>query len=476
VTFVITTIQLSFDYFQEMNSLEKNVAMVDKTYTKSIAASLWDMQYSQLQIQVEGILNIAGIQKVEVLDDRKVIVKTGSIENIKTVKHTFDLIKYDNNKNPIKLGKLVVYGNVDQVLGKIYEKIFLIFISQFVKTLLVSFLIYLSIQHLITRHIIHISNYLKQVRVGSLNKELSLDREEISKKSEEGDEFDNLVFSINQMQGEINQSYHELSLLNKDLEEKVDAKTKLILDQRSMLEYTSKMSTLGEMAGGVAHEINNPITIISSLNRIIRKSVEKGSTDPKVLFKCCDDIDNTISRISKIITGLRVICRDGTNEDFKPEKISDILNDSLSVCREKFKSRGIELKINLNHDVYQTEVNGGRIQLSQVFLNLLGNSFDAIENLPEKWIQIESTIENEKLVIRFMDSGAGIPKELQEKIFNPFFTTKEVGKGTGLGLSLSSSIIKQHQGEFAIDNNSRNTCFVITLPVSGRETCLKQAI
>jgi signal transduction histidine kinase len=227
----------------------------------------------------------------------------------------------------------------------------------------------------------------------------------------------------------------------------------------------SKMAAIGEMAGGIAHEINNPLTIISSSNRLIRKIVEKGVEDKSLVLKYCDNIDKTVSRITKIINGLKTVSRDSSNEDFSSTQVGDILNDILSLCSEKFRTNGTEVRLDLTLEVFQTEVLCRRIQISQVFLNLVSNSFDAIEYLDERWIKIDCERLDNKLVLRFIDSGTGIPKEIQEKIFRPFYTTKEVGKGTGLGLSISKTIISNHKGDFFIEKHSLNTCFIITLPI-----------
>lgn len=249
-------------------------------------------------------------------------------------------------------------------------------------------------------------------------------------------------------------------------EERQKTNEKEIEAARIQLIQSSKMASLGEMAGGIAHEINNPITVISSANRIMRKSLEKGITDPEFYTKFLDTIDTTVTRISTIILGLRTVSRDGTNEEFKQEKLADIFNDILGLCGEKFKNHGVEFKIDLENEIYQTSINCGRVQLSQVFLNLLDNSYDAIEKLSEKWIKIDCHIKDEKLIIQFTDSGPGIPQAIQEKILNPFFTTKEIGKGTGLGLSIANSIIKNHGGQLHVDKASKNTCFILSLPIS----------
>lgn len=471
VTFVITGVQLGYDYFQEMGILEKNLMLVNKSYTKGVAASLWQFDEVQMQAQLDGIVTIPGIQYARIYHDDKIFAKAGALLDVQTIKKTFDLY-YTNSLKKTLVGKLEVYANVDEVMSKIYRKVFIIFITLFIKTIIVSFLIYLVIQRLITRHIEKINHYLKSFTVDFTSSDLSLDRKKKSSgiiDADGVDELDSLVASINEMRAKLENSYLEISALNKNLEEKVELKTQVILEQRQNLEYSSKMSTLGEMAGGIAHEINNPMAMISALNRVLKKSVERGIVDPDKFIKCCEDIDNTVIRITKITAALRVVSRDATNEDFSTCLLKDILDDVLALSGEKFKNNGIEIKIDMSHLNQETTIECCRVQLSQVFINLLGNSYDAIEFLSERWVKILIEQEQENVVIKFIDSGPGIPLDIQEKIFQPFFTTKEIGKGTGLGLSLSNSIIKKHGGIFSIDKKSEHTCFVITLPIKGEK-------
>ena len=112
----------------------------------------------------------------------------------------------------------------------------------------------------------------------------------------------------------------------------------------------------------------------------------------------------------------------------------------------------------------EIEIECRLIQIEQVLLNLLNNSFDAIADLEEKWIRVDVEAEDHFVNIKVVDSGKGIPAEASEKIMMPFFTTKEVGKGTGLGLSISSGILKSHGGELSLDRNAANTTFVIRVP------------
>lgn len=248
-----------------------------------------------------------------------------------------------------------------------------------------------------------------------------------------------------------------LRMLNEELDQKVK-------EQTENLVHSFKMSSIGEMAAGIAHEINNPLTIISATCSFLKSSVNKNNLTNEKLVSSIDKIEKTIVRMTKIIQGLKNVSRDSSEEEFASVLLRDLMTDVVSVCSEKFYNNGVQLLIDLNDPVYDQSFDCRRVQMSQIFINLLGNSFDAIENLPEKWSKIECLDVDGQLIFKVIDSGHGISKEIQEKIFLPFFTTKPVGKGTGLGLSLSISIIRDHAGTFLIDNQCPNTCFVITLP------------
>lgn len=247
-------------------------------------------------------------------------------------------------------------------------------------------------------------------------------------------------------------------------EEIVEERTKTIKEQQVQLIHSAKMSSLGEMAGGIAHEINNPLAIISSANSILKKIYKQPDRDPVLIEKCTQNIDKTVERITKIIQGLRVVTRDGTGELLSAVTIRDLMSDVLSLCSERFKNHGVGLFVDLDNPVFSTTILCKRVQISQVFINLLGNAYDAVEGLDEKWVKIEFYDLGDFVEFKITDSGKGIPHEIKEKVFKPFFTTKPIGKGTGLGLSLSASIINDHSGSFTIDDQNSNTCFVIQLP------------
>ncbi|HXH75352.1 MAG TPA: PAS domain-containing sensor histidine kinase [Bacteriovoracaceae bacterium] len=241
-------------------------------------------------------------------------------------------------------------------------------------------------------------------------------------------------------------------------------KESIIIEQNAIIASASRMSMLGEMAGGIAHEINNPLAIISGTIHVLRKMITKGQANVQVLEGMFDDVDLTIKRMTKIINGLRNISRDSDGEKFTPTSIEDCLNDVLGVCSEKFNSHGIELRVSVPVDIRNETIDVMRIQFSQVLLNLLINAFDVVNMLEEKWIKICIHLTDSTATFKIIDCGRGIPVEIQEKIFQPFFTTKEIGKGTGLGLSLSRTIIEKHAGTFKLDKDCENTSLVICIP------------
>lgn len=237
-----------------------------------------------------------------------------------------------------------------------------------------------------------------------------------------------------------------------------------LTEQQQALAASSKMSALGEMAGGVAHEINTPLAIIQMRTDQILECLAEKSLDEKVLETSMQSIDQTVKRISKIVNGLRAFARDGKEDPFVNCSIAEIVEDTFSLCRERFNNHGVQLDF-VHSDSAIISCRPG--ELAQVFLNILNNAYDAIQSLPEKWVVVSAEVIGAEVCIRVTDSGLGIPADIQAKLMQPFFTTKEIGKGTGLGLSISRGIVEAHGGKMYIDSDCKNTCFVVSLPVAG---------
>jgi signal transduction histidine kinase len=146
-----------------------------------------------------------------------------------------------------------------------------------------------------------------------------------------------------------------------------------------------------------------------------------------------------------------------------PCSLNQILLDSLIICDDKIKRHGIILNMT---NIHNCQIIAREVEISQIIVNLLSNSVDAIEHLEQKWIKITSQYQDDCVELSFCDSGNGIDKAVADKIMEPFFTTKEVDKGTGLGLSISKGIIESHGGKLFIDHSKPNTTFVMRIPAT----------
>lgn len=245
-----------------------------------------------------------------------------------------------------------------------------------------------------------------------------------------------------------------------------------ILTEREMTEAkarlisATKMAALGEMSGGIAHEINNPLTVIQARAFQLTQMVESQKLNPEKIKQAAESISRTADKIAKIIKSVRSFAREGTYDPFEFVSVRQIVEETLEFCRTRFYNHGVEIEVeSLDEEI---EIECRVIQIEQVLLNLLNNSFDAVQNLESKWIRIsvkESSIEGSEYIdIIVTDSGQGIDKELAAQIMTPFFTTKDSGMGTGLGLSISRGIVQGHKGDLLIDLEAANTSFVIRLP------------
>ncbi|AZZ38010.1 hypothetical protein CIK05_14760 [Bdellovibrio sp. qaytius] len=263
--------------------------------------------------------------------------------------------------------------------------------------------------------------------------------------------------TLNKMVGQ-----NKISILGFDVTEDFNKQNTINQIQAKAVQ-SSKLAVLGELAAGVAHEINNPLMILTSVAFVVQKHIEQNKFDqlPEKLEK----IQSTITRISRIVNGLRTYARDGENDPMMPVNIADVILESLELCVESIRYQNIEITFD-NQMTIPAIVSCRDTQISQVILNLISNAKDAVLPLKEKWIKVILRQVEKNVVLEVMDSGSGISLDIREQIFQPFFTTKDVGNGTGLGLSISNEIIKTHYGRLFVDHNHPNTCFTIELPLA----------
>lgn len=232
------------------------------------------------------------------------------------------------------------------------------------------------------------------------------------------------------------------------------------LEQRNI--NTSKMSSIGEMAGGIAHEVNNPLTVISTQAQLLKMSIDNERFNIDFLNKSIELILRGSQRISSIIGKLKTFA---LNDQFQSPiniSIKQLIDETMIFCKTKFKTQHVLVYYDhLSEDIC---IECYPHQLVQVLLNLFNNSYEAMENLNEKWIKIEAIEKNSKVEISITDSGHGISEKNQQRLFQPFFSTKNAAYGTGLGLSNALGYVQFHNGRIHYDKSSKNTRFIIELP------------
>lgn len=225
----------------------------------------------------------------------------------------------------------------------------------------------------------------------------------------------------------------------------------------------SKMAALGEMASGIAHEINNPLAIVHGYADKIFRMAMSNKVETENLLRLSKKILSGTDRIQSIVKSLAKLSYKPSDRILQTVTLNEIVQDVLGVSREKFQSNGIT--IHLSPNLEKIKLQCAPIEISQMLLNLFNNAYDAVDPLDERWVKLDAKVQDDILELRFTDSGKGIPKDVQTKLFDPFFTSKDVGKGTGLGLSISRRLLERHDGSITLDVKNPNTCFVIKLPL-----------
>lgn len=243
-----------------------------------------------------------------------------------------------------------------------------------------------------------------------------------------------------------------------------DRTEKRLESERGKVIHASKLTALGEMAGGIAHEINTPLAIIKLNAELMGDALKERTIDPQAFMIQLESVIRVTDRAAAIIKGLKALSRNSQAEPVTDVPVRALLEQTLIFCTEKFRMNGVSLEV--AGEAGAPAVRGVETQLSQVLLNLLNNAYDAALGGTEKWVRIEIGARAGRAEIRVLDGGSGVPPGLRDRIFQPFFTTKEIGRGTGLGLSVSKSIMDHHGGSLTLDEASPNTCFVMSVPLA----------
>jgi histidine kinase len=245
-----------------------------------------------------------------------------------------------------------------------------------------------------------------------------------------------------------------------------------VLVIKEQLVQASKMATLGEMATGIAHELNQPLSVIKTASSFLLSWLEKGQeVDILVLGSMVEEIDSHVDRAAAIINHIREFGRKSEARR-EPVQINQALDRALDIFSQQLRVRDIEVV--KGYQLHLPPVMADSNRLEQVFINLLINARDAIEEKRERLgggdapgtITVTASVAGNRVRVEIRDSGIGIPSSHLDKIFEPFFTTKPVGRGTGLGLSISYGIVQEFQGSMHVESvEHEGANFILQFPL-----------
>jgi PAS domain S-box len=250
---------------------------------------------------------------------------------------------------------------------------------------------------------------------------------------------------------------------NTDVTDQLAAEASL-RDKQEQLVQAAKLASIGELASGMAHELNNPLNNIGLFVGNALHQLEAGHIDPPRLRYNLQMTLQQVNKAAAIITHLRTFARTAATQP-EPVSLHRVIRSAVSLVEAQLRLQNVQLTLDPGPD--DLVVLGNAIQLEQVFINLLTNARDAVEQTADKRITISRHVHGTHIDVAVSDTGSGISPEHQARVFDSFFTTKEIGKGTGLGLSISYGIIKDHGGTITVESKAgKGTTFVVRLPIA----------
>jgi len=294
----------------------------------------------------------------------------------------------------------------------------------------------------------------KRVSAGNLEKRIPV---------RDSDEFGEVAETFNTMTAALRKSHAELREAAEVLEQKVETRTQELRQAQAETVRGEKLASVGLLASGIAHEINNPLTGVLTFSSLLRQKMPEGSQDAEDL----DIVIRETKRCASIIRRLLDFARDKPPEK-KFSDLNQIIADTVRIVEQPAQLNNIDITLDFDRDLPQVWLDPN--QIKQVVMNLVVNAQHAIDArgsivIRTRFIQAASAEQTPSVEFTVTDSGCGIPEENLRRIFDPFFTTK-IGKGTGLGLSVSHGIVEAHGGSISVESEvGRGTTFRVTLPL-----------
>jgi signal transduction histidine kinase len=455
ITLLLTSTELYLDYSRDVGAIDQRMAEIDSGYRQSLGEGLWRLDARQLQLQVEGIYHLPDISYVELREatDRAApfLVTAGIHQPNAPVRREFR-IPYTNRGAEQLLGILVVEATYDHIYHRLFDTVAVIMVSQAIKTFFVSFFILLIVHRLITRHLTAIATWLGESDLRGPQAPLRLERHQ----PWPPDELDDLVGAFNQREADLREAERKN------------------LDAQMQLAHANRMSTMGQLAASIAHEVNQPIGA-SLMNA--ETALRWLAASPPKLENAGQSLSRIITdskRAADIIDRVRDLARKAPAQREELD-INEVILQVTGLTRSEISHRGVSVQTRLAKSL--PNIWGDRIQLQQVMLNLIMNAIEAMSEVNEGSRDLlisTNKAEADGVLVAVSDSGQGLPPVDFARIFEAFYTTKS--SGLGIGLSICRSIVEAHRGRlWATPNEPHGAVLCMMLPTGGSFEDLKSS-
>ena len=465
---ITVSIQIFISYRSGLSEIQRILESINEVHVPSIKTSVYSIHEELLDSQLKGLNQLDYIVCAEVEENRgdKIFTFSAGDKSLSDSVWEYPLIHTSREGTETLIGTLKVYVSYRGLYGSIWQNASFILIENIVILLLLSIMMFLLVEKTITRHINRIAYFTNGISLSDLDTRLILDRKELSTKNE--DEFQVLVKSINHMRLRLKD---EERIKKQNQEEK----EKLMVQ----IGQTQKMESIGRLAGGVAHDLNNLLTPILVFSELIEDQQAKDSPSREY----AKGIMEAGHKAKKLIAQLLTFSKDSSG-DFVSLELNEVINLFMELLERTIRE-DIKLKTELCRESSMILADKG--QLEQVIMNLCINARDAMPKggeisietdrveLDETYTKVHNDVKPGPYIrLTVSDTGCGMPEDVQQHVFEPFYSTKG-DAGTGLGLSTVYAIVRKHGGTIWLySEKDKGTSFKLYFPASeAQATALK---